>query len=235
MEIIPVIDLMESKVVRAMKGNRSQYAPIQSSLCVGSEALMIVEALLELYPFDKLYIADLDSILKRGDNFELIQSIQVRYPTLALWVDAGIETINHLKTIPLSNITWVIGSEKISTLNQWLTIIDGIDPNSIVLSLDFDSQGLIGQSNLDQHPETWTNQVIAMTLKRVGSYDGPDMQTLRHLQKRNPKTQVYAAGGIRNIDDALSLEKQGVTGALIASSLHDGRISNEDIKKLSPS
>jgi len=46
MQVIPVLDLLDGHVVRAVRGERAAYLPIRSSLAAGSEPLAIARALL---------------------------------------------------------------------------------------------------------------------------------------------------------------------------------------------
>lgn len=62
MQLIPVIDLMAGQVVRGVRGERSAYRPIRSSLCESSAPLALAPRLLERAASDTLYIADLDEI-----------------------------------------------------------------------------------------------------------------------------------------------------------------------------
>ncbi|MEW8382346.1 MAG: nickel transporter, partial [Candidatus Thiodiazotropha taylori] len=62
MKLIPVIDLMNGIVVRAIRGQRQSYLPSSTPLCQSSQPEAVISALLSLYPFDTLYIADLDAI-----------------------------------------------------------------------------------------------------------------------------------------------------------------------------
>ena len=47
MQLIPVIDLMAGQVVRGVRGERSAYRPIRSSLCESSAPLELAPRLLE--------------------------------------------------------------------------------------------------------------------------------------------------------------------------------------------
>jgi phosphoribosylformimino-5-aminoimidazole carboxamide ribotide isomerase len=42
---------------------------------------------------------------------------------------------------------------------------------------------------------------------------------------------VYVGGGVRDIDDLIWLENLGVSGVLVATALHSGKISIQDLKK----
>ena len=88
MEIIPVIDLMHGQVVHARFGHRQHYQPIQSNLCHSSDPISIISALLELYPFERLYIADLDAIQGQSNHFQMIQAIKDTFPKLEIWLDS---------------------------------------------------------------------------------------------------------------------------------------------------
>ena len=44
--------------------------------------------------------------------------------------------------------------------------------------------------------------------------------------------KVYAAGGVRHVEDLMRLQCSGATGALIASTLHDGKIDARQIAEL---
>jgi phosphoribosylformimino-5-aminoimidazole carboxamide ribotide isomerase len=71
-----------------------------------------------------------------------------------------------------------------------------------------------------------------MSLTRVGSSQGPDLAKLNQFCKNYPDKQFIAAGGIRNIDDLLTLKRLGVNQALIASALHSCTISRDNIQNL---
>jgi phosphoribosylformimino-5-aminoimidazole carboxamide ribotide isomerase len=64
-----------------------------------------------------------------------------------------------------------------------------------------------------------------MTLGRVGSGLGPDITALRDIRQLSPATELYAAGGVRDADDLNRLHSLGLSGVLLASALHDGRLS----------
>ena len=71
-----------------------------------------------------------------------------------------------------------------------------------------------------------------MTLAQVGSLQGPDMAQISALCEQAPDNAIYAAGGIRNLDDLSMLSNAGVKGALIASALHDGTLDHAHLNHL---
>ena len=78
-------------------------------------------------------------------------------------------------------------------------------------------------------PSSWPERVIAMTLARVGGGSGPDFERLAELRRIGPRHRIYAAGGVRGREDLLCLAEMGVKGVLIASALHDGRLTGSEI------
>ena len=230
-EIIPVIDLLDGQVVHARHGDRQHYQPIQSSLCHGSEPLAIVQALLELYPFDQLYIADLNAIQKRSNHQQIIANIQAHYPHLQIWLDAGIGCANDLSAWSGISLNWVFGSESLHKLSDYLSLRKLCGDNHI-LSLDFTSHGYQGPSELIAESTRWPGKIIAMTLGSVGSSSGPDFQTLAQLINRSSGQKIYAAGGVRHEADIRQLKKMGVGGALIASALHNQQITSAELGSL---
>ena len=220
---------MDGHVVHARFGERQLYQPIRSSLCASSEPLAVVEALLELYPFDQFYIADLDAIQGRGNHREMISLVRQRYPQLKLWLDAGVGKANDLLDWLDIELDMVIGSESLESLADFESIKKCCPAQNYILSLDFTVQGFQGPDALLHHSQCWSQRLIAMTLSRVGSNSGPDEQVLKGLIDRARGRAIYAAGGVRDLSDIQDLQQMGVAGALVASALHTGRLTGRDI------
>ena len=233
MQLIPVIDLLNGKVVHAKKGDRKNYQPIQSLISSSSKPLDIVDALLAYYPFKQLYIADLNSIQKTdGNNLQLIKSIAQHYPDLKLWIDAGISSTSELAFWNDSNFNVILGSENFSGLDIFLEVKNQLDAD-FILSLDFMPDGYKGPTELLRNTNYWPQDVILMSLTHVGANQGFNTGLINNFQAYVHSHKLYAAGGIRNADDLATLKHAGISGALIASALHSRQISIEDIKNIS--
>jgi phosphoribosylformimino-5-aminoimidazole carboxamide ribotide isomerase len=231
LNIIPVIDLLDGHVVHARRGERQHYQPIKSSLCAGSDPLTIVQALLELYPFDQLYIADLNGIQKRGNHLDVITAIQRRHPQLKLWLDSGFSRADDLANWQALDLHWVIGSESLSDPANYHAL-EKTCGKRCILSLDFASDGYRGPITLLETPALWPQNIIVMTLAQVGSNAGPDHEKLKNTIAQANGKYVYAAGGIRHQADLQELKTMGVHGALVASALHGGQLTMADISEI---
>jgi phosphoribosylformimino-5-aminoimidazole carboxamide ribotide isomerase len=232
-QIIPVIDLKGGVVVRARMGERADYRPIETALSPTSEPRDVVRGLLSVHPFATLYIADLDAIERAGSNDAAIRELRGEFSRARFWVDRGIADRHAAENWLDAGLGhMVLGSESLS--DPRLARHFAVDPR-VILSLDFRGTAFQGPPALLAQPDDWPHQVIVMTLARVGSGAGPDLERLGAIRAAAPTRRIYAAGGVRDVSDLLALQHAGIAGALIASSLHDGRLTGRQIDRLSMS
>jgi phosphoribosylformimino-5-aminoimidazole carboxamide ribotide isomerase len=223
MQIIPVIDLKDGLVVHAVRGDRSQYQAIdQHSLITdSSEADVVIANLLKLADFKSIYIADLNAICDLGNHRNLINQLLSHYPAIKFWIDDGSE-LTHCRSYQASNYKTVIGTE---SQNQPVSKLDA----DLILSLDFKQDQAAGHADWFNSSQFWPKNIIVMTLNRVGSQLGPDFEKLTDLRRNYPDKTIIAAGGIRDLADLQQLKHLGIDAVLIASALHNGRLSANDL------
>ncbi|MFA5571671.1 MAG: hypothetical protein GX799_03310 [Crenarchaeota archaeon] len=238
MRVIPVIDILNGDSVHAVKGNRDQYKPLKSELSESSEPLKVAKAFNAL-GFRELYIADLDAIINRSSDFSLLKRI-VNETELSLIVDAGITNLERARKLFETGVAkLVIGTE---TLHSKVFVQDAINQfgcEQIVLSLDLKGGRVLVSSSFTESIEPISllkefhamgvGQVIVLDLSRVGSGEGVDLDLLKRL-KAEVNAAMYVGGGIRSVSDLLELKSFGISGALIATSLHTGKIPIETLK-----
>jgi phosphoribosylformimino-5-aminoimidazole carboxamide ribotide isomerase len=244
MQVIPVLDLLDGHVVRAVRGERTAYRPIRSSLAATSEPLHIARALLAASGARTLYIADLGAILQQGAHVETLAALRAALPGTDIWLDAGYADYSSMHTLferieatgkrnshsgnpppahDLATLVPVFGTESLHDLDA-LCAADaaGLSP---ILSLDHRAGQLLTATAFERTAAWWPRRVIAMTLDQVGSYDGPDLATVERIRAAAPaRTAVIGAGGIRDRDDMAAAARTGASAWLVASALHDRRI-----------
>ncbi|MCX7099747.1 MAG: HisA/HisF-related TIM barrel protein [Methylococcales bacterium] len=218
MKIIPVIDLKDGVVVLAQQGRRNDYQPINTPLCASPDIVDVINAYLSLGPFDTFYIADLNAIMRQGDHTALIAKVLAAFPTHQFWIDSGYQ--QHPQNYA-ANHTPVLGSECYG--EESLAILKGFGKR-FILSLDYGQTEALGATSLFTNPALWPDTVIIMTLSRVGSHQGPDVEKLSQYCRQHPNTHFVAAGGIRDNADLQTLDQLGIQHALVASALHSGAI-----------
>lgn len=229
MNIIPVLDLMNGQVVHAKHGNRHEYVPIKSALTDSSEPLAVVQALLALYSFKQLYIADINAIQKANNHQKTILEIAKNFPQLEIWLDAGFDNQASINACPFHNIKPVLGSESLNSIEQYQALSSAFQ-HTAILSLDYKDDLFQGTKQLLNDASLWPKDVIVMTLNKVGSNTGPDLAKLVSIKKQSQHSNIYAAGGVRGLTDLEALKVLGTKGALVASSLHNGTLTDHQIK-----
>jgi phosphoribosylformimino-5-aminoimidazole carboxamide ribotide isomerase len=229
-EVIPVLDLKNGAVVRARHGLRQFYAPIVTPLAKTSAPLDIVAGLLTIYPFRTFYIADLDRIESRGSHESTIDALSAAFPSVVFWVDAGVRDATEARSwlVRHAGVHLVLGSESLRRPTV-LAELAPMDMDRVILSLDYRDSSFVGPKEIYDAPHLWPKRVIVMLLARVGSNAGPGMDRLLEVKRRAPDVMLYAAGGLRGGSDLIRLNQAGISGVLVASALHDGRLTGADL------
>jgi phosphoribosylformimino-5-aminoimidazole carboxamide ribotide isomerase len=239
MEILPVLDLLEGIVVRGVAGRRSEYRPIVSHLTDVPDVLSVARAFRSQFGLTRLYVADLDAIIYQRPNFDI-------YHTLAsegfeLLIDAG------SREIAAANQVVEAGAKKaIAGLETWpgpvelAELCDDLGAAQVVFSLDLLRGASVGQLDSWGTSDPFeigagavqcgVTEMIVLDLAQVGVGEGVTTGSLcRRFKERFPGLSIITGGGIRNMADLLKLADLGVSGVLIASALHDGRIGAREI------
>jgi len=225
-QIIPVIDLMNGVVVHARKGRRDGYRPVDTPLCRDAAPHAVIAALMDLHPFDTVYVADLDALMGKGGHRKLLDVWQADYPRLKFWVDQGLSESGAMRG--RANCLPVIGSESLS--EESLSCLKG-RRDEFILSLDFMGERLLGAKSLMENSCLWPEKIIVMSLSLVGGERGPDFRRLARFRAEWPERSFIAAGGVRDEDDLRRLEDLGLSGALVASALHSGALGSSVLWK----
>jgi phosphoribosylformimino-5-aminoimidazole carboxamide ribotide isomerase len=227
-EVIPVIDLKGGAVVRTRHGSRHSYAPIVTPLARTSAPLDVVAGFLTVHPFHTIYAADLDRIESRGGHDKSFDALSTAFPDVAFWVDAGVRDGGEARSwlARHKRADLVLGSE---SLNGHAVLEELATNDRIVLSLDYHGDGFLGPNGICDAPHLWPARVIVMNLARIGGDAGPDMDRLADIKRRAPDVMLYAAGGLRGASDLMRLKQAGIRGVLVASALHDGRLTGTDL------
>lgn len=235
MKLIPVIDLMLGQVVRAVRGNRETYRPIVSRLCASSDPVAVAKVLCDHCATRQLYVADLDALLGKPAQVAVLLSLLQALPELELWLDAGFASAPAAEALRAElgaagpRVVPVFGSESLASRADLAQCFRAAPAEAAasegVLSLDRRDGQRLDAAGCWDAPALWPRRVIVMTLERVGSDAGPDLETLADVRLKSPTTFVVGAGGIRNESDLARARDAGAGAWLVASALHDGRLA----------
>ncbi|MFX1294181.1 MAG: HisA/HisF-related TIM barrel protein [Promethearchaeota archaeon] len=241
MQIIPVLDILNSQVVHGIKGERDKYIPIQSVLTVSSEPFEVAKAFKHHFRISELYIADLDSIMHQQSNFSYIETL-ITQIHLNIMLDAGLDETKPIIELLKKGINKIIiGTESLRSLSKLEEILSIISPKSLILSLDLKQGRILSKAKdlLSQSPIAVVHQfenlgiqeIIVLELTKVGSESGV-MTTILQDILQETSIPIITGGGVRNIQDLKILKDAGISGVLIATALHKGTITPQDLTLL---
>ena len=241
MRVIPVIDILKGTTVHAVKGRRSEYKPLESILCTSAKPSEIASAF-KKQGFSRLYIADLDAIMKKRSNLAVIKQI-VKSTGLDLMVDAGTTNLEGVEKLLSSGIERVIiGTETLSSMSFVQEAVKTFGQERIVVSIDSKGERLLGKMGLDQKSnplkllqdvsKAGVNQIILLDLARVGSSKGVNSSLLVDFSEIR-EVEILVGGGVCNIEDLKHLRKMGVAGVLVATALHSGKLTSIALEQAS--
>lgn len=244
MRILPVIDLMKGQVVQAVRGDRANYRPVQSVLVHDARPLSVARALREATGCDEFYVADLDAIMGEPPQWRVLREMADEIEA-DFSVDAGItDTARAVKAMEAGAARVIVCSETLENMDTPRAIRSALSAERLLFSVDVvkgrvrsrcpvleDADPL---AVLDLMAHAGWSRFILLTLDRVGAGGGPDWPLLEEAGSRFPELSLIAGGGVRTPQDLQRLAAMNVSGALIATSLHSGWITPEDLQALKP-
>jgi len=228
--IIFVLDILNGNAVHAVRGERSKYQPVSGSrICDSPSPLDIISALKP----GEVYIADLDRLQHLGDNFELIKRISDKAKTM---VDAGVEDMDDIEKCLKIADTAILGTETASI--ELIKEAAEKFPGRIGVSIDIkNGRVLTKDRRMETKPEELVKllndydikDLFILELNKVGTGAGIDVDFLRDVVGLSTHN-ILLGGGIRDMKDIDALKGIGISGALVATAVHNGRIPVEIIQ-----
>jgi len=233
MQLIPAIDLMNSKIVRLTQGNAKtaktyeQFGgPVDAAKRWCDEGA------------GQIHIIDLDAAFGQGNNRSVIAEI-AKNIDIPIQVGGGIHSFEVAEKLFATGITQVIlGSLAFKDFSIITQLQDKFGKESVIVALDNKngyvmidgwqtSTNMTLLETLDKFTKLDVNRFLVTSVTRDGLLNGPDLDTLAEAVKYS-NAKILAAGGIGCIDDLLNLEKIDVDGAVIGKALYEGRFTLKD-------
>ncbi|MEM1995229.1 MAG: HisA/HisF-related TIM barrel protein [Nitrososphaerales archaeon] len=238
MKVIPVIDILDGKVVHAVAGERSRYQPIKSAVVNTHDPVEVARAFKERLKRDTIYVADLDAIIGLGENIDLVKRIKHSL-SLTVMLDGGVSSFAEANRIIQQGFDYlVLGIETLQRLDELKQMIKSPFAERVITSLDVKAQKTLSECEelrgLDPIDaanilyQIGVKKLILLELDRVGTLKGPNFKLLEELCS-TPFKEVLVGGGVRNKQDLLKLKELNINGVLVASALHNGALKLEDL------
>ena len=240
--ILPVLDLMQGQIVRGVAGQRHAYRPIESKLVRSAAPVAVAQAFRTHFGFSEFYLADLDAIQLGQPALGVYQELHEQ--GFRLWIDAGLRTSQDATLTSLLEsyvASIVVGSESVSGPIELERIVELAGAERVVFSLDLKAGRPLGRVDLWPRDDPWSiaehaisalgvRRMIVLDLACVGVGAGIGTEDLCvRLKQAFPAVQLTTGGGVRGIDDVVRLLALGIDRVLVASALHDGRLTPHDL------
>ena len=238
MKIIPVIDVLNGIAVHGIQGDRKRYLPLKSLLCKSVNPLEIAFTY-ELLGFSSLYLADLDAIKGNLVNLNIFKQI-MKKTNLDLMVDAGTSDLTQAEKVLETGVSKiVIGSETLKCVNVVREVVTAFGADKIVVSIDQKDGKLLSASGAissigtvsfaKQIAGLGVRQIILLDLGRVGTEQGTNLTQMKPILEMSG-VEVLVGGGIKSLQELKNLRKLGVSGVLVATVLHNKKVTVNGLK-----
>jgi phosphoribosylformimino-5-aminoimidazole carboxamide ribotide isomerase len=224
--VFAAIDLLAGEVVQLV-GGRPQSMRIRLTDPV-AVAQQWVKA-----GFQALHVVDLDAARGTGNNREVIEAI-LDAVNVPVQVGGGLRELSQISQIIERGAARVIVGTRAIEDSIWLQQVATELPNRLIVAGDVNqrhivTRGWTHETNLELEAvfESFNALPLAATLITDVSREGQMTGINRNLfewacsRSRHP---VYAAGGIRDLDDLRVLEQAGAGGAVLGMSIYTGAI-----------
>ncbi len=239
MQVIPAIDLFDSKVVRLLQGDYKK-------ITIYSESPLDVAKQFASHNISRLHIVDLSGA-KNGSPFhtKLISTIK-KMTDWQIEMGGGIRTYKQVQYIfetcldPKRDYI-MLGSLPFKDLNEFKKIVQDYSKN-ILLTLDVwgeiirisgwqeDLKKNIFSSMSELIDKFTVNSFLVTQIKSDGLLNGPDIALYQKLLKANPTISLIASGGISSMKDIKRLAKDtNVDGVVVGKAIYENKI---DLNKI---
>lgn len=257
--LIGVLDLLGGRAVHARAGHRASYMPVQTragSFVEPGDAAAIANTYVKTLGITELYVADLDAILGRragtpGRSDAGAKGVHGPHDTLVaaiatlgapLWLDDGISSIELARrALALGAAHVVVGLETLRSYGDLEEICASVGAARVAFSLDLrNGQPIVSSDGIPagepahivaaRAAAAGAGAIIVIDVARVGTGTGPDLDVIARVRETTSGLRLLAGGGVRGFDDLAQLAAIGCDAALVATALHDGRLTAADVR-----
>lgn len=243
MEIIFALDVKDSKVVHGVQGKRDLYLPPRNNLFGPPIPEIVVNSVIQKYGIGKFYVADLNSIMKNGNNCSSIDILTQKFQMNEFYIDAGIyDQININKYLNKGYKKVIIGLETLDNIERLQMLYQKYD-NKILFSLDcYNGKPAILDKKLSNKKIDeiirlvgyyGAKEIIILDIDNVGTVSGYNLNYIKLISNLSSNMDIYLAGGIRSVNEILKFRDLGIKGIIFASMIYNNLINRDEIKMLS--
>ena len=238
MEIIPAIDIIDGKCVRLTKGDYNACKTYGNNPL--DMALRFQDAGLT-----RLHLVDLDGARsKHIVNYPTLEQI-AGHTDLTVDFGGGIKSTSDLETALGCGAAMVtVGSTAVTDPELMIQWIEGFGQEHIILGADArdgkisvngwkEDSALLLSDFIRNYTQKGITQVLCTDINKDGMLQGPSVELYRSLLKEFPGIKLIASGGVSSVDDLHALKQAGLPAAIVGKAYYEGRITLEQLSRLS--
>ena len=238
MEIVPAIDIIDGKCVRLTKGDyniRKTYSdnPLDMALRFQDAGIR------------RLHLVDLDGVKsKHIVNYPTLEAI-AGHTDLTIDFGGGIKSTADLETALGCGAAMVtVGSTAVTQpelMTEWIEqfgqehIILGADARDGKISVNGwkEDSDLTLSDFIRSYMQKGITQVLCTDINRDGMLQGPAVDLYKSLLSEFPGIKLIASGGVSSVQDLTDLKEAGLPAAIVGKAYYEGRITLDQLSKLS--
>lgn len=239
MQILPVLDIKNGVVVRGVAGKRDEYRAVESLLAADAEVLTVADAFRDRFSLTRLYVADLDAIQEDRPNVSAYRALADA--GFELVIDAGLRDVGRAGELLDAGASAVVAALETSPGPEHVAeLIREFDTERVIFSLDMQNGKPLAAHSVwgddaigiaRRVVELGVRRMIVLDLAGVGTASGVGTLALcGMLREEYGDLELITGGGVRGVDDLRTLVDAGVDAVLVASALHDGSITMDDLR-----
>lgn len=234
-EIIPAIDIINGKCVRLTKGDYSQQKTYANNP-------LDIAKMMEDAGCKRLHLVDLDGA--KSQHIVNHKTIELIAKSTKLIIDfgGGLKSNEDLHIAFESGASMITGGS-IAVKNpiiftSWINKYGG---DKIILGADvrngkISTSGWMNDSEIniipfiqDYHTKGIT-QVISTDINVDGMLSGPSIELYNQIKSNVEGIYIIASGGVSNMTDIETLDKNGVPAVIVGKAIYEGHITFKDLE-----
>ncbi len=211
LEIIPVIDLMNSVAVSGKSGNRSEYTPLETIYASSANPVEIASS---------LKLAGAKEI-----NINEINDVNRILPVIA---DIGVDNLNTFEFALKYAYKIIVATETLESIDELRKIFEKYPKERIIVSVDVKNNELLAKHmdiDLEGFKEVLheidPDEIILLDISSVGTEGGFNKELLQIFS--DFKDKIILGGGITP-DEIDEISNMRIKKALVGTALHKGEI-----------
>lgn len=220
MKVIPAIDLLGRKCVRLVKGEKTKI------ISYDVEPIALAE---DYYSkgAELIHVVDLDGaftgIMK---NLDIIKKLAKKF---SVQVGGGIRSQKNMEKLLDLGVEKLVVSTLLMDDQKFASKLKELYYGKIVGSFDFKNNklsylGWTKESEINfEQASSDLSEIIITDTERDGTLTGPNLILLESIRSKF-NGGIIAAGGIRDNNDLIALEKIQINGAIIGRALLDKKL-----------